>query len=120
MATDSTRGTEGHAADSREFNKKKYTRLLAGLAVDLFGMSSYALPVLGESTDLVFAPLSGLACWLLYGKTLGGLGGVFGTLEEWGPGTDAIPTLTLVWLYKYGLRGRRSRAEFEAEKRRAD
>lgn len=120
MAIDSTQGVEGPAASPQEFNKKKYTCLLAGLAVDLVGMSSYALPVLGESTDLVFAPLSGLACWLLYGKTLGGLGGVFGALEEWGPGTDMIPTLTLVWLYKYGLQGRRSRAEFETEKRRAN
>ena len=112
--------SETTAAIRREFNKKKYTRLLAGLAVDLVGMSSYALPLVGESSDLVFAPLSGLACWLLYGKTLGGLGGVFGALEEWGPGTDVIPTLTLVWLYKYSLRGDKSLAEFEAEKRGAD
>ena len=112
--------SETTTAIRREFNKKKYARLLAGLAVDLVGMSSYALPLVGESTDLVFAPLSGLACWLLYGKTLGGLGGVFGALEEWGPGTDVIPTLTLVWLYKYGLRGDKSLAEFEAEKRGAD
>ena len=46
--------------------------------------------------------------------------GVFGALEEWGPGTDVIPTLTLVWLYKYSLRGDKSLAEFEAEKRGAD
>jgi hypothetical protein len=101
----------------RQYAKKKYARLLTGLAVDLVGMSSYALPLLGESTDLVFGPLSGIACWLLYRKTLGGLGGVFGLLEELGPGTDIVPTLTLVWLYKYGVRGGRTYAEFVTEQK---
>lgn len=96
----------------KQFRRRKYGTLAAGILVDLIGMSSYTLPLVGESTDLVVGPLSGLACWWLHGQRLGGLGGVFAFLEEIGPGTDWVPTLSLVWVLRYVVRGDKTRQEF--------
>lgn len=75
--------------------------LFLGILFDLMGMASYALPFLGEFTDVVWAPISGVLMIWMYKGNLGKIGGVLSTIEELLPGIDFIPTFTLTWIYKY-------------------
>jgi hypothetical protein len=61
-------------------------------------MSSYLLPGIGESEDIVWAPLSAVIFYFLFGKKkLGFFGAAFSFLEEITPGLDFIPTFTIAW-----------------------
>ena len=70
------------------------------IIMDLIGCASYVLPFLGEFTDLIFAPLSGMIFYSLFGKRLGVLGGAFSFIEELLPGLDFIPTFTIAWFMR--------------------
>lgn len=64
-------------------------------------MASYLLPVLGEAFDFIWAPISGILFYFLFGmKKFGMLGGLFALIEEISPGFDIIPTFTIAWLIK--------------------
>ena len=64
-------------------------------------MVSYLLPVIGETEDVLWAPLSAIIFYFLFGKKkFGLLGGVFSFLEEISPGFDFIPTFTIAWLIR--------------------
>jgi hypothetical protein len=68
--------------------QKKYQMLLLGLIFDGVGMLSFAIPFIGEFSDVVWAPLKGV--------------GIISFVEEVGIlGTDFLPTFTLTWIYKY-------------------
>ncbi len=69
--------------------------------MDLLGYVSYAIPVLAEFTDLIWAPVSGFIFFKLFGGWKGAFGGVFNFIEELMPGLDFIPSFTIVWLYTY-------------------
>jgi hypothetical protein len=83
------------------FSRKRTLKLpplMACLIMDLIGMSSYLLPFIGEAEDVVWAPVSGLIFYFLFGKKrFGMVGGIFSFLEEILPGTDIIPTFTIAW-----------------------
>jgi len=65
------------------------------------GMVSYLLPFIGEAEDLLWAPLSAIIFYFLFGKKkFGLLGGMFSFLEEISPGLDFIPTFTIAWLIR--------------------
>ena len=70
------------------------------IIMDLIGCASYVLPFLGEFTDLIWAPLSGIIFYSLFGKRLGVLGGAFSFIEELLPGLDFIPTFTIAWFMR--------------------
>ena len=70
------------------------------ILMDLVGMLSYALPAIGETFDLVWAPISGLVFYKLFGGRLGIIGGVFDFLEEILPFTDVIPSFTIAWFIR--------------------
>jgi len=77
-------------------------KLALSLLIDLVGMSSFAAPGLGETTDVAWAPVSALLVNYLYGN------GVFTSLafvEELLPGLDFIPTATLAWAAEYFAKG---------------
>lgn len=82
----------------------KKTRLPGiGLCIilDLIGLTSYLLPVIGETEDLLWAPISGIIFYFLFGKKrFGMLGGIFSFLEEISPGLDFIPTFTIAWFIR--------------------
>jgi hypothetical protein len=65
--------------------------------MDLIGMSSYAIPVLGEVMDVVWAPISAIIFFITFGGWKGAIGGVGNLFEELLPGTDFIPSFTLMW-----------------------
>ena len=79
---------------------KKQPSLVFCILMDLIGMASFSIPLIGEFADVIWAPLSAI----IYTRAFGGgwkgtFGGVFSFVEELLPGTDIIPTFTLTWLY---------------------
>jgi len=65
--------------------------------MDLVGYASYAIPALGEISDIFWAPLSAIIFFLCFGGRRGALGAVANFIEEILPGTDFIPSFTIMW-----------------------
>jgi len=81
--------------------KPSSKKLLLSILLDLVGMATYILPFLGESFDLIWAPIAGFILNRMYKGTVGKVGGIIVFLEEILPLTDIIPTFTLSWLYSH-------------------
>lgn len=81
---------------------KKYKLLLLSILFDGLGMLSFAIPFIGEFSDVVWAPLSAFLIYKMYGGILGKGAGIISFIEEIGIfGTDFLPTFTFTWIYKY-------------------
>jgi hypothetical protein len=65
--------------------------------MDLIGYASYAIPLLGEVSDIIWAPVSAIIFFLTFGGWKGALGGIGNFIEELLPGTDFIPSFTIMW-----------------------
>ncbi len=72
--------------------------------MDLIGYASYALPGLGELGDIVWAPISAIIFYRLFGGWKGAFGGLFNFVEEMLPGLDFIPSFTIMWIWQRGKR----------------
>lgn len=71
-----------------------WAKLGGCVALDLAGDVSELIPVLGEFTDVAYAPIeAGLLKALFQSNAIAG----FGFVEEILPFTDIIPTFTLAW-----------------------
>jgi len=71
------------------------------ILLDLIGIASYLLPIIGETEDLVWAPVSAVIFYFLFGKKkFGFFGAIFSFLEELSPGLDFIPTFTIAWFVR--------------------
>lgn len=71
---------------------------------DAIGTLSFAIPLVGEFTDVIWAPLAGyLMTWMYKGKA-GKIAGVVTFLEEAIPFTDFIPSFTIMWFYTYVIK----------------
>jgi len=68
--------------------------LLACLVVDCIGMMSYVLLLIGEVTDLFWAPVACFFLQYMFGSVL--VSSV-GFIEEILPFTDVVPTATIAW-----------------------
>ncbi|MBX3240520.1 MAG: hypothetical protein KIT80_01230 [Chitinophagaceae bacterium] len=79
----------------------KQPSIIVCILMDFLGYMSYSIPLLGEFADVLWAPLSGLIFFKLFGGWKGAFGGVFNFIEELLPGLDFIPSFTIMWLYKY-------------------
>jgi hypothetical protein len=73
-------------------------QLLLALIIDFIGVASLFIPFVGETVDIMWAPVSG---WLIKTVFDDALFAKLGMLEELLPGTDIIPTATLCWLRQY-------------------
>ena len=80
---------------------KRQPSLIFCILMDLVGYASYSIPVLGEISDLIWAPISGIIFFLTFGGWKGALGGMFDFAEELLPGTDFIPSFTIMWLLQH-------------------
>ncbi len=80
---------------------KQQTSLLFCLAMDAVGYATYALPVLGEFGDIVWAPVSAFIFFKTFGGWKGAFGSAFNFVEELLPGFDFIPSFTLMWAWNY-------------------
>jgi hypothetical protein len=90
--------------------QKRYTPALwTCILMDLIGCASYAVPVLGEASDIIWAPISAFIFYRMFGGNIGAFGGVFNFIEELFPGLDFIPTFTISWAIRRIMEGSRSK-----------
>lgn len=79
----------------------KLPSLTTCIILDFLGMATYLLPVLGETFDFIWAPISGIIFYFLFGmKKFGMVGGIVSIIEEISPGFDIIPTFTIAWIIR--------------------
>ena len=71
--------------------------LIFCILMDLIGYASYSIPFVGEIADIFWAPLSAVIFFFTFGGWKGALGGVGNFIEELLPGTDFIPSFTIMW-----------------------
>lgn len=71
----------------------KNKKLIFSLICDAIGMIPFI--------DLIWAPVSGYLMTRLYKGKAGKIAGIFAFLEEILPGTDIIPSFTIMWFYTY-------------------
>ncbi len=76
--------------------KTKLPSLKTCIILDVIGCLSYVIPPFGP----VWAAISGIIFYILFGKKFGLLGGVFSFIEELLPGVDIIPTFTIAWFIR--------------------
>jgi len=78
----------------------KQPSLLFCIVMDIIGYATYAIPVLGEFSDVVWAPISAIIFYTSFDGWKGGAGALFNFAEEIMPGTDFIPSFTIMWLWQ--------------------
>jgi hypothetical protein len=71
--------------------------LLFCILMDAIGYLTYAIPVLAEWGDILWAPLSAFIFYKTFGGTKGLIGGILNGIEEILPFTDFIPTFTIMY-----------------------
>lgn len=71
--------------------------LIFCILMDIVGYATYAVPLLGEFGDIIWAPLSSIFFVATFGGWKGVLGGMGNFIEEILPGTDFIPSFTIMW-----------------------
>jgi hypothetical protein len=76
---------------------RRQPSLVFCILMDLIGCANYVIPFLGEFIDIVWAPVSGIIFYLSFGGWKGALGGFGNLVEEILPGTDFIPSFTIMW-----------------------
>jgi len=81
------------------FNKmnRQQPSLIFCVLMDLLGYATYAVPLLGELGDIFWAPISSIIFFATFGGWKGVLGGFGNFVEELLPGTDFIPSFTIMW-----------------------
>jgi hypothetical protein len=82
-------------------NSSKNRNLFLGILFDAIGMLSFTVPMVGEFSDVIWAPVAAYLMTRMYKGTAGKVGGVVTFIEEIFPFTDFIPSFTLMWVYNY-------------------
>ena len=77
--------------------RHKLVTLIFCILMDIIGYATYSIPILGEIGDIIWAPLSAIIFFRMFGGWKGAVGGVFNFIEEILPGTDFIPSFTIMW-----------------------
>ncbi len=80
-------------------NDVKLPSLPFCVLMDAVGMASYLFPGIGESFDMVWAPISGFIFMRSFGGMTGKIGGLISMVEEAVPFIDIIPTFTIGYFY---------------------
>lgn len=73
----------------------KIKRLALCLLLDAVGMLSFTIPLVGEFSDIIWAPLAALISYKMFGKERGKLTAITTFTEEILPFTDIIPSFTI-------------------------
>ncbi len=94
---------------------KKYKTLLLGLLFDGIGMLSFAIPLIGDFSDIIWAPISAWLMTRMYKGKIGQAAAVFNFIEEIIPGMDIIPSFTIMWFYTYVFKGKGKRNVIETK-----
>ncbi len=76
--------------------KRKLPSLKTCIILDLIGCFSYIILPFGP----IWAVISGIIFYFLFGRKFGLFGGIFSFVEELFPGIDFIPTFTIAWFIR--------------------
>ncbi len=79
---------------------KREPSLIFCVLMDIIGFATYSIPILGEFGDILWAPVSAVIFFLTFGGFKGAVGGLFNFIEEIIPGTDFIPSFTMMYFYQ--------------------
>jgi hypothetical protein len=79
---------------------KREPSLIFCVLMDIIGFATYSIPILGEFGDILWAPVSAVIFFLTFGGFKGAIGGLFNFIEEIIPGTDFIPSFTMMYFYQ--------------------
>jgi hypothetical protein len=82
-------------------NKSKYKLLRKGILFDLIGMLTMFIPFVGPFLDIIWAPIAAKKMNDMYSGASGTIASIAVFIEELLPGSDFIPTFTLMWLYTF-------------------
>lgn len=93
---------------------KQQSSFLFCILMDAIGYATYAVPFLGEFADVIWAPVSALIFFKTFGGWKGAFGGVFSFFEEILPGTDFIPSFTLMWAWQNWMAKKKMTPELNA------
>ncbi len=91
----------------------KYKKLGLSILFDAMGYVTFAIPIVGEFGDVIWAPASAYLMTRLYKGKTGKIAAIVSFIEEALPGLDVIPTFTLMWLYTYVFKKEESIIEVE-------
>ena len=80
---------------------ERVRKLLLGILLDGVGMISFTIPLLGEFSDVIWAPVAAFIMTRMYKGRVGKVASVLTFIEEALPFTDIIPSFTLTWIYTY-------------------
>tara|TARA_R110000796_G_scaffold88850_6_gene192093 strand:- start:164555 stop:164857 length:303 start_codon:yes stop_codon:yes gene_type:complete len=94
---------------------KKIRNLFLGLLFDAMGLLSFVIPGIGEFSDIIWAPISAWLMTKLYKGKIGQAAGLVTFVEELIPGSDFIPTFTLMWFYTYVFKSSKSAKAIEVK-----
>jgi len=86
---------------ARTMNDDIVKKLLLGLLFDGIGMISFSIPLLGEFSDVIWAPVAAFLMTRMYKGRVGKVASVLTFIEEIIPFTDIIPSFTITWIYTY-------------------
>ncbi len=81
--------------------------LLFCIIMDAIGYISFTLPILGEFSDIIWAPVSAYVFYKTFGGVRGLFGGIFNFIEEALPFVDFIPSFSIMWFLEKN-RGKKS------------
>ncbi|ADV50743.1 hypothetical protein I2486_17170 [Cellulophaga sp. E16_2] len=84
-----------------DLKDKKFRNLFLSLLFDALGLVSFVIPGIGEFSDIIWAPISAWLMTRLYKGKIGQAAAMVTFVEELIPGTDFIPTFTIMWFYTY-------------------
>nr|WP_294922928.1 hypothetical protein [uncultured Flavobacterium sp.] len=85
----------------RVTNEDMVRKLLLGLLFDGIGMISFSIPLLGEFSDVIWAPIAAFLMTRMYKGRVGRVASILTFVEEIIPFTDIIPSFTITWIYTY-------------------
>jgi len=77
------------------------SKLIIGLILDAIGMVSFSIPLVGEFSDVIWAPIAAFIMTRMYKGRVGKVASILTFVEEIMPFTDVIPSFTLTWIYTY-------------------
>jgi len=81
--------------------KSKFKLLRNSILLDAIGVATSFIPGVGEIFDILWAPYAAKKMREMFPGEKGKIASVIVFIEEIIPGTDFIPTFTLMWLFTF-------------------
>jgi hypothetical protein len=69
------------------------------IVMDIIGYATYAIPILGEIGDILWAPISAIVFYNTFNRDIKTIGSVVNFIEEILPITDIVPTFTIAYFF---------------------